>query len=102
MQKLKALIARRKIFDRMFSVVGLLALTIGLITLSALILDLAVDGLPRLSWDFFTSFPSRFAAKAGILSAWVGTTLVMLVTAMTAVPLGIAAGLYLEEYAPKN
>ena len=102
MQKLKALIARRKLFDRMFSVVGLLALTIGLITLSTLILDLAVDGLPRLSWDFFTSFPSRFAAKAGILSAWVGTTLVMLVTAMTAVPLGIAAGLYLEEYAPKN
>lgn len=102
MQKLKALIARRKLFDRMFSVVGLLALTIGLITLSTLILDLAVDGLPRLSWDFFTSFPSRFAAKAGILSAWVGTTLVMLVTAMTAVPLGVAAGLYLEEYAPKN
>ena len=36
------------------------------------------------------------------LSAWVGTTLVMFVTALTAVPLGVAAGVYLEEYAPKN
>jgi len=102
MDKLKALIARRKLFDRMFSVIGLLTLTVALLTLATLILDLAADGLPRLNWDFFTSFPSRFASKAGILSAWVGTTLVMLVTAMTAVPLGIAAGLYLEEYAPKN
>jgi len=102
MNPLKKLIARRKLFDRAFAVIGLLALFVGLITLAALILDLAVDGVPRLSWDFFMSFPSRFASKAGILSAWVGTTLVMLVTAATAVPLGVAAGLYLEEYAPKN
>ncbi|MFD1644054.1 phosphate ABC transporter permease PstA, partial [Halohasta litorea] len=39
---------------------------------------------------------------AGILSAWVGSALVMIVTAALAVPLGVAAGLYLEEYAPKN
>jgi phosphate transport system permease protein len=50
----------------------------------------------------FTNFPSRRAGSAGILSAWVGTILVMLVTAMSAVPLGVAAGIYLEEYAPKN
>jgi phosphate transport system permease protein len=99
---IKSMIARRKLFDGAFAVVGLLALFIGILTLAALILDLAIDGVPRLSWDFFTSFPSRFAAKAGILSAWVGTTLVMLVTAATAVPLGVAAGIYLEEYAPKN
>ncbi|HQU62269.1 MAG TPA: phosphate ABC transporter permease PstA, partial [Nitrosomonas sp.] len=47
-------------------------------------------------------FPSRRPESAGILSAWVGTTLVMLVTAATAVPLGVGAGVYLEEYAPKN
>jgi phosphate transport system permease protein len=56
----------------------------------------------RLDWDFFTSFPSRRAANAGILSAWVGSTLVMAVTALVAVPLGIASGIYLEEYARKN
>lgn len=51
---------------------------------------------------FFTSFPSRFAEEAGILSAWVGTLLIMLVTMLAAVPLGVAAGIYLEEYAPRN
>jgi phosphate transport system permease protein len=61
-----------------------------------------VDGAPRLSLEFFSSFPSRRAEHAGILSAWVGTTLVMLVTACSAIPLGVAAAVYLEEYAPKN
>ena len=42
----------------------------------------AIDGVCRgSSWEFFTSFPSRRAAQAGILSAWVGTLLVMCVTA---------------------
>jgi phosphate transport system permease protein len=94
--------ARRKRRDALFAVVGLLATFVGMITLGALILDLAVDGAGRLSFNFFTSFPSRFADRAGILSAWVGTTAVMVVTAATAVPMGIAAGVYLEEYAPKN
>jgi len=95
-------IARRKMFDALFAIIGLLALLVGLITLLALLADLAKEGAGRLSWQFFTSYPSRFASQAGILSAWVGTTLVMLVTAATAVPLGVAAGVYLEEYAPRN
>jgi phosphate transport system permease protein len=88
--------------DGIFAVVGLLSTFIGMITLTALIFDLATDGAGRLTWQFFTSFPSRFPNQAGILSAWVGTTLVMLVTALTAVPMGVAAGVYLEEYAPQN
>ncbi|MFO0876014.1 MAG: phosphate ABC transporter permease PstA [Gemmataceae bacterium] len=51
---------------------------------------------------FLTSFPSSEPTQAGIISPMVGTLLVMLVTALTAVPLGIAAGIYLEEYARKN
>jgi len=94
--------ARRRKMDGLFAVVGLLATFVGMITLTALMLDLAIDGLGRLSVDFFTAFPSRFASRAGILSAWVGSTLVMLVTAFTAVPMGVAAGVYLEEYAPEN
>lgn len=94
--------ARRRRRDAMFAVVGLLATFVGTITLAALMIDLAIDGAGRLSFDFFAAFPSRFAARAGILSAWVGTTLVMVVTALAAVPLGIAAGVYLEEYAAKN
>jgi phosphate transport system permease protein len=61
-----------------------------------------IDGYARLRPDFFTEFPSRRAGQAGILSAWVGTTMVMIVTAAVAVPLGVAAGIYLEEYAPSN
>ena len=95
-------IARRKSLDALFAIIGLLAMLVGLVTLLALLMDLALEGAGRISWQFFTSYPSRFASQAGILSAWVGTTLVMLVTVATAVPLGVAAGVYLEEYAPKN
>jgi phosphate transport system permease protein len=61
-----------------------------------------MDGYPKLNYQFFTDFPSRRAANAGILSAWVGSSLIMLITFITAVPMGVAAGVYLEEYAPKN
>ena len=99
---IRGLIAKAKRWDAVFVAVGILALGIGLATFVALFLDMLIDGWSRLRPDFFVEFPSRRAANAGILSAWVGTTLVMLVTAAVAVPLGIAAGVYLEEYAPKN
>jgi phosphate transport system permease protein len=100
--ELRALIGRHKRWDAIFAICGLIALMIGVLTFAALFVDMAVDGFARLSWDFFTSYPSRRAGQAGILSAWVGSTLVMVVTAFFAVPLGVASGIYLEEYAPKN
>ena len=100
--EIRAIISKHKLWDVIFAGVGLLAMMIAILTLVALFLDLAIDGAPRLSADFFLSFPSRHPEEAGILSAWVGSTLVMLVTALVAVPLGVAAGVYLEEYAPKN
>jgi phosphate transport system permease protein len=101
-QAIRAMIARHKRWDMMFGLLGLLALMIGVLTFTALFAEMAIKGAERLDYDFFTSFPSRRAGSAGILTAWVGTILVMLVTAMSAVPLGVAAGIYLEEYAPKN
>ena len=101
-EQVRALIAQHKRWDRIFGVCGLLALMVGVLTFAALFVDMAIDGIPRLSADFFFNFPSRRPAQAGILSAWVGSCLVMLVTAFFAVPLGVAAGLYLEEYAPRN
>jgi phosphate transport system permease protein len=101
-QEMRALIARHKINDHLFALVGLVCMLIAVIMLMAAFLDLLIDGWSRLSWKFFTSFPSRRAADAGILSSWVGTALVMLVTMLSAVPLGIAAAVYLEEYAKKN
>ena len=102
LEAVRALIAAHKRWDAVFAVVGVLALMVGVLTFAALFVDMAMDGLGRLSWEFFTNFPSRRPAQAGILSAWVGSTLVMLTTAFFAVPLGVAAGIYLEEYAAKN
>jgi phosphate transport system permease protein len=99
---LTALVQRNHRRDLMFGIGGVVSLVIALGLLLALIGDLLIDGAGRISWDFLTSFPSRRAARAGILSAWVGTSLVMLVTALLAVPVGVLAGVYLEEYAPKN
>ncbi len=100
--ELRAMIAAHKRWDVMFGVLGVLALMLALMTFTALFADMALKGVGRIDLDFLTSFPSRRAANAGILSAWVGSLLVMLVTACAAVPLGVAAGVYLEEYAPKN
>jgi phosphate transport system permease protein len=100
--ELRALIARHKINDHIFALVGLVCMMVAVIMLLAAFLDLLIDGWSRLRWEFFVNFPSRRAAGAGILSSWVGTALVMLVTMFTAVPLGVAAAIYLEEYAPKN
>jgi phosphate transport system permease protein len=99
---LTALVQRNHRRDLIFGIGGVLSLVIALGLLLALIGDLLIDGAGRISWDFLTSFPSRRAARAGILSAWVGTSLVMLVTALLAVPVGVLAGVYLEEYAPRN
>jgi len=100
--EVRRVIAAAKRWDVIFVALGILALGIGFATFVALFLDMLIDGWQRLRPDFFTNFPSRRAGQAGILSAWVGTTLVMLVTAAVAVPFGVGAGIYLEEYAPKN
>ena len=101
-QEIRELIARHKRWDVIFVAVGILCLAIAILTFFALAIDMAITGASRLSLDFFTNFPSRRAGQAGILSAWVGTTLVMLVTAFAAVPVGVGAAVYLEEYARKN
>jgi phosphate transport system permease protein len=95
-------LSKRQMQDFVFALVSLLALAFGLITLLLLIVDLASTGLGRIDYAFMTSFPSRTPERAGILSAWVGSLCVMMTTALAAIPVGIAAGVYLEEYAPKN
>ena len=102
MQDLKKRIRYNKLWNSLFLIVGFLSTMVGLILLCALMIDLAMDGAPRLSYKFLTSFPSRFPDEAGILSAWVGSFLLLLVTGLAAIPLGVAAGIYLEEYGKKN
>lgn len=98
----KKRIRRRKVVDACFAITGLACIFFALITLLALITDLAMTGVPRIDLDFLSNFPSRSPERSGILSALVGSIAVMAVTALCAIPLGIAAGVYLEEYAPKN
>lgn len=100
--ELRSNVARRRRWDVVFAAVGVIATSVGVITLLALFIDLLLDGYHRLTLDFFLSYPSRRPEQAGILSAWVGTCLVMSVTAVVGVPLAVAAGVYLEEYAPRN
>jgi phosphate transport system permease protein len=101
-EQIRAVIARGKAKDAVFQAVGILCLTIGLLGIFLLVGDMLLRGADRLNLDFFTQFASRRASQAGILSAWVGSLLVMLVTAFVAVPIGVAAGIYLEEYANRN
>ncbi len=101
-KKLRADINRRKLLNNCFALLGLVVIMLAIIILLGLTMQMAIEGAERISPDFFTSFPSRKPEKAGIYSAWIGTSLVMLVTAMAAVPLGVAAGIYLEEYSKKD
>lgn len=80
----------------------LTATLLGLVVLAVLIVDVFRDGARWLDWDFITSFPSRFPARAGIKSAIFGTIWLMGFTALFAFPIGVGTAIYLEEYAPRH
>jgi phosphate transport system permease protein len=73
-----------------------------LCVLILLVGNVVYDGFARLTWGFFTSFPSRKAENAGILAAWTGSVWLLLLTVSFALPIGVGAAVYLEEYARKN
>lgn len=88
-----------KLAETVFEYVCLAAVIIPLILLAILVIDTAIDGVGRLDWEFITSFPSRNAGDAGIYPAVVGSILMVGLTAVLAVPIGVGAAIYLEEYA---
>ncbi len=100
--KLKATIAKSKFFDSAFTVLGMATMGLAILVLGVLIAKLVIDGAAQLNFAFLTKFPSSRAENAGVYSAWVGSLIVIVVTASVAVPLGIGAAVYLEEYAKKN
>lgn len=95
-------LARRHAGDKLLALFGLLATLLALVTLGALLYDVLHDGAARLSWQFLTSYPSRRAAEAGIFAALAGTFYVILLTAVLAIPFGVAAAVYLEEYGARG
>lgn len=102
LQELRNNISRRQLFSSLFAIFGLIIILVATLILLGLAIQMMSRGIPRLTPQFFLSFPSRDPLEAGILSAWVGSALVMLVTAIAAIPIGLASGIYLEEYARKN
>ena len=92
----------RESLGKVFEIIFLLGLLIGLFVLGLLIFDICKDGLVRFfTPGFLTETPSRFPEEGGIRPAIIGSILLGLIVIFTAVPIGVGAALYLEEYAPK-
>ena len=87
-----------KFMDRALPVIGIIVMCASLGVLFTLVLDVLMDGLARINIKFLTSYPSRFPDQAGILSAWVGTVWIMVLTGLFIFPIGVASAVYLEEY----
>jgi len=95
-------VVARRLKGGVFKYVCLAATLFGIVALAVLIITVSANGIGRVSWDFLNSYPSRFADQAGIKSALLGTLWMMAFTALFAVPIGIGAAIYLEEFAPRN
>jgi phosphate transport system permease protein len=95
-------IFKNKIKDRVFKYFGILATLFGIIMLGVFLVNIIIDGVARLNVSFLTNLPSRFPEKSGILTAWTGTLWILVLTAAFAIPIGMGAGIYLEEYGKKS
>jgi phosphate transport system permease protein len=98
MNKIRA----NRLIDTIFKYVGIACTLFGILMLVIFIMNILFDGLTRIDWDFLTNLPSRRASKAGILTAWTGTAWILGLTAIISIPVGVAAGIYLQEYGKKN
>jgi phosphate transport system permease protein len=79
-----------------------LAVFVPLAILAILLADVISTGLGRLDWDFVQGYPSRRAGKAGIWPALIGSLYLVSMTAVIALPLGVGAAIYLEEYGRRS
>jgi phosphate transport system permease protein len=93
---------RRRLAGRVFAAICGLATLVGVVALVVLLFDVFQDGLPWLDARFITSFASRFAERAGVRAALMGTIWILGLTALFSFPLAVGAAIYLEEYAPRN
>ena len=93
---------KNRIKDKIFEYFGIVCTFLGLVILAIFIGNILVDGLSRIDWDFMNNLPSRKSEKAGIYTAWTGSLWILGFTTLIAFPLGVAAGVYLEEYGKKS
>jgi phosphate transport system permease protein len=92
----------RKHTDLIFQLVSLSALLIALAALAALVFDIVSDGAGRLSFQFLTNIASRKPEEAGVYHALMGSIWVIALTGALALPIGVGAAIYLEEYGSRS
>jgi len=93
---------KNKLIDHSFKILGMLFTFLGILILAILIYNIVKVGYTRINWTFLTSLPSRKPESAGIYTAIIGTLDLMLLTVLFAIPVGVGAGIYLEEYSKKS
>lgn len=95
-------LSRRHRIGKAFEIACLVSTWSGLAVLIALLAAISYQAWGWIDWQFISSFDSRNPEQAGILAAMWGTLWLMVLTAMFAVPIGVGAAVYLEEYASDN
>jgi phosphate transport system permease protein len=94
--------ATLRIREGLFRAALYASVAVGVIALVALIVQVLVKGWPELNWGIVSNFPSSLPSKAGAQSAIVGTIWLIGIVAVTTLPLGVGAAVYLEEYADRD
>ncbi|WP_026839291.1 phosphate ABC transporter permease PstA [Gillisia sp. JM1] len=95
-------IRKNRLKDQAFKIWGIFCTLLGLVLLAVFIGNILIDGIMRIDWAFVMNLPSRHAEESGIYTALMGSIWVLLLTTLIALPVGIAAAIYLEEYSKKN
>src|SRR5688572_4523228 len=93
---------RRKAGERLFVGLCLASIIIPLGMLAVLLGDVVLDGRARLAWDFIKGVPSYRPKAAGIWPALIGSLYLIGLTILIAVPIGVGAAVYLEEYGKRS
>ncbi len=93
---------KAKLVDQVFKYVAMAFTIFALVILLVLLIDIFSSGMERINWSFFTSLPSRFAEKSGIMTALAGMMSLLFFTIIISLPVGVLAGIYLQEYGKKN
>ncbi len=95
-------LSSRYTIDKIFKAAAWGATILSVLILAWLLLTILIDGVGTLNWNFIESYPSRKAERAGIIAALAGTVWLMGMVTLFSFPIGVGAGIYLEEFAEDN